>query len=283
MSEENQLGEAFGILLYYHYVPLGIGSNTDQLEVEAFMRQNCESLSLRGRVRVANDGINATLGGAMKDLKAHADAVASHPLLGAFSASHSGQSHNLRLSPSSSIDFKFALASAADPSSSISIEAKFDRLVVRRCAEVVTLGARALSSAPLAETAHHASPAEFHQLLTQGDCVLIDVRNLYETRVGSFDAPSVTTYRPPTRVFSEFPDWVDQHANELAGKRILMCCTGGVRCERASAYVKSKGAAFNDVHQLEGGIVRYLETFRDGGYFRGANFVFDSRCEKSLL
>jgi predicted sulfurtransferase len=72
--------------------------------------------------------------------------------------------------------------------------------------------------------------------------------------------------------------WVDRHAPDLAGKRILMCCTGGVRCERASAYVKSKGAEFSDVYQLDGGIVRYLEKFPDGGFFRGSNFVYDSRC-----
>ena len=89
----------------------------------------------------------------------------------------------------------------------------------------------------------------------------------------------MTTLLTGTRQFSDFPAWADAHADRLAGKRILMFCTGGVRCERASAYVRGKGAAFADVHQLQGGIARYLEALpaTAGGYFAGSNFVFDAR------
>lgn len=75
--------------------------------------------------------------------------------------------------------------------------------------------------------------------------------------------------------FSAFPQFVDRHSAEWRGKQVLMYCTGGIRCEKASAYVKSKG--LDDVAQLAGGIHRYLEEFPDGGFFKGKNFVFDQR------
>lgn len=336
-----------GVLLYYRYTPLHAPCAGD--EVEAFMRDSCEHFALRGRCRVARDGVNCTLGGEMAALRLHADAVAAHPLL--------------RPAPGErAIDFKFASAasdsmvddiddgetdhgSEATAADAMARESKFDRLVVRRCAEVVsfsngadptsTRGAALLPS--LAGTAPHASPADFHRMLVGAggssgsgsssdnlrqdgrETVLIDVRNLYESRIGTFEAPGVRTLRPPTRVFSDFPAWVDRNVADgtlRSDHRILMCCTGGVRCERASAYLRtrlesrvadtkrddksigSKGGAANgdadynghddspvlsslspasNVVQLDGGIVRYLEAFPDGGCFRGVNFVFDER------
>ncbi|GIL76485.1 hypothetical protein Vretifemale_6158 [Volvox reticuliferus] len=111
-----------------------------------------------------------------------------------------------------------------------------------------------------------------------GSVVLLDARNIYETRIGHFDAgPAVTTLDPRTRCFSDLPAWLDAHEELLRNRTVLMYCTGGVRCERASAYLREKGPEFSRVFQLSGGIQRYLERFPDGGYFRGKNFLYDDR------
>eukprot|EP00873_Tetraselmis_striata_P025221 jgi/Tetstr1/445485/TSEL_033263.t1 len=152
----------------------------------------------------------------------------------------------------------------------------------------------------------HLSPQEFHAALVErradgADTVLIDTRNCYETRIGAFECwrgaaspaaaawhgmawagrgekvPGIALEDPCTRQFSDFPAWADANAERLRGKRVMMYCTGGVRCERASAYLRSKGDGFQDVVQLSGGIQRYLEAFPTDGFFHGKKFVFDER------
>ncbi|KAH7277418.1 hypothetical protein KP509_39G049900 [Ceratopteris richardii] len=108
--------------------------------------------------------------------------------------------------------------------------------------------------------------------------IILDVRNIYETRIGKFVPPEdIECLDPQIRQYSDLPQWIDSNAERLRNKSILMYCTGGVRCEMASAYIKKKGSGFQNVFQLSGGIQRYLETFPDGGFFKGKNFVFDHR------
>ncbi|XP_073144999.1 rhodanese-like domain-containing protein 6 isoform X2 [Henckelia pumila] len=144
-------------------------------------------------------------------------------------------------------------------------------------------------SQEISNAGRHLSAAEFHSMLQNtGKClekspgsdnkmILLDARNLYETRIGKFDLPAVKTLDPEIRQYSDLPTWIDENSEQLRGNNILMYCTGGIRCEMASAYIKSKGAGFENVFQLYGGIQRYLEQFPDGGFFRGKNFVFDHR------
>lgn len=87
----------------------------------------------------------------------------------------------------------------------------------------------------------------------------------------------VITLDPGIRRFSDLPAWLDRNEHLLEDRKIMMYCTGGVRCERASAYLKDKGDGFQNVVQLHGGIQRYLEAFPTGGFFNGKNFVFDER------
>lgn len=166
----------------------------------------------------------------------------------------------------------------------------------------MTLGPRAPPAlVALPHAAPHVAPAAFQAMLlragqtpAEGATVLLDVRNVYETRVGAFAAPGVATVQPRTRAFADFPAWVDgaDARAALAGARtVLMYCTGGVRCERASSYLRSAMDAWGgpqpppEVLQLEGGITRYLHAFpssssKGEGLFRGVNFVFDERgCE----
>ena len=158
--------------------------------------------------------------------------------------------------------------------------------------------------APLEMTGNHLTPQQFHDAMADPRSVVIDVRNFNETLIGKFAPPGTPSLSssssssantgngkhktaddilsnekvldPLMRRSTEFPEWVEKNKHKLKGKKVLMYCTGGVRCERASAYVRNIG--IEDVSQLEGGIHRYLEAFpEDGGYWVGKNYTFDKR------
>eukprot|EP00873_Tetraselmis_striata_P040549 jgi/Tetstr1/460813/TSEL_000567.t1 len=203
------------------------------------------------------------LGGALSRLQEHIQAVKTHPVV-------------------AGVDIDFKLAPFNGPvSKQASQETGFQDLNVTVCTELVTLGPRA-AGVRAAQGGAHLSPQEFHAALVErradgADTVLIDTRNCYETRIGRFRVPGIALEDPCTRQFSDFPAWADANAERLRGKRVMMYCTGGVRCERASAYLRSKGDGFQDVVQLSGGIQRYLEAFPTDGFFHGKKFVFDER------
>ena len=122
-------------------------------------------------------------------------------------------------------------------------------------------------------TGKHLTPTETHELLNSKpeDLVIIDTRNDYEARIGTIPGSMI----PDKRYFREFPEYIDKHLDELKDKQVLMFCSGGIRCERASAYVKEKGIS-KEVYQIEGGIHRYIEKYPDG-HFKGTYYVFDGR------
>ena len=105
---------------------------------------------------------------------------------------------------------------------------------------------------------------------------MIDVRNYNESLIGKFNPPEGKCLDPCMRKSTEFPNWINNNKHLLEGKKILMYCTGGIRCERASAYLKTVG--LEDVNQLDGGIHRYLDAYpEDGGHWIGKNYTFDKR------
>jgi len=146
---------------------------------------------------------------------------------------------------------------------------------------------------------HHLSPQEFHDMLrtaaSSQDVVLFDARNVYETNIGSFSAPGCQLIDPKTRQFTDIPRYLVEHREDLVaaaqGKKVLMYCTGGVRCERASQLLRlvlekeppksESGCAADqlEIYQLQGGINSYLDQFPSdhGGFFHGRNFQFDER------
>ena len=133
------------------------------------------------------------------------------------------------------------------------------------------------------ETGTHLEPAQFHELLSQAkdadDLVVLDVRNRFEYAIGRFrDAVGREAVHPCMRNFTQFRDFIDREGQQqLKGKRVAMYCTGGIRCESASAYLRSKGLA-KEVYQLHGGIHKYCEAFPgENSLFKGQNFVFDRR------
>jgi predicted sulfurtransferase len=226
------------ILLYYKYVTI-----PNPLEIQNWQKELCSRLGLTGRILLAHEGINGTVGGSDEATQAYIQAMNEHPLFGG-------------------IDFKTAPGGAD----------AFPRMKISVKKEIVHLGIDP-QELTVKDTAQHLTPEEVHDLLSKApeDLVIIDTRNSYETAVGKFQ----NAIDPQTRYFRQFPKWVDDNVDSLKDKTVFMYCTGGVRCERASAYITTKNIA-KKVYQLEGGIHRYIEKYPNG-HFRGKNYVFDNR------
>jgi predicted sulfurtransferase len=162
----------------------------------------------------------------------------------------------------STIDFKEAPGCADD----------FPRLHIVVRDEIVRLGIPS-SVINARDGGTHLKPSEAHALIAAhpNDLVILDARNAAESAIGTFEG----SIRPPINHFRELPQYIDQHAALFQDKQVLMHCTGGIRCERASSYLKQHTKA-RVVYQMEGGIHRYVEQFPNG-FFRGKNYVFDRR------
>ena len=213
----------------------------DSAAIRTALEARARALGIRGTLLVAGEGINGTIAGAPEAVDAMVATIRSLPGCAG-------------LAP------KYADAAAMP----------FHRLKVRLKREIVTLGVAGIDAARDAGT--YVSPADWNALADDPDTVVIDTRNGYEVAVGSFAG----AIDPGTDAFRDFPAWVDAHRDELAGKRIAMFCTGGIRCEKATALMKAEG--FDDVHHLDGGILRYLEEVPEGeSRWRGECFVFDER------
>jgi UPF0176 protein len=155
------------------------------------------------------------------------------------------------------------------PRRSPGIARAFGRLKVKVKREVVTMGAPLDPALP---TGTKVAPGDWNALIAAPDVALIDTRNGFEVAMGSFPG----AIDPATRAFGDFPGWWAANAPALAGKRIAMFCTGGIRCEKASRWLLAQGVP--EVLQLEGGILTYLETVPEGeNRWQGACFVFDGR------
>ena len=226
------------ILLFYKYVDLEY-----QKQVQKWLQKLCADLRLTGRIIVAHEGINATVGGSEKNTEIFKKALEKDQRF-------------------TNIDFKESEGG----------EQCFPRMRIIVKNEIVYLGLD-----PKTVTAKnggkHLTPEETHNLIAQkpDDLVILDARNDYEWRIGAFEG----AIKPDIEHFRQFPKFVDDNLEQFKDKQVLMYCTGGIRCERASTYLKEKGVAKN-VYQILGGIHRYAEQFPDG-FFRGKNYVFDDR------
>ena len=132
------------------------------------------------------------------------------------------------------------------------------------------MGVEALD--PLADAGAYVEPAAWNALIADPDTLVVDTRNDYEVALGSFK----NAVDPNTANFREFPLWVERNRAALEGRKVAMYCTGGIRCEKATAYVRSLGIA--EVYHLKGGILKYLETVPENeSLWQGECFVFDER------
>ncbi len=146
----------------------------------------------------------------------------------------------------------------------------FHRMKVRLKKEIVTMGISDID--PLEGTGAYVEPGDWNALIADEDTVVVDTRNDYEIAIGTFER----AIDPHTATFREFPEWVERNHNLLAGKKVAMFCTGGIRCEKATAYVRSLG--LGEVYHLKGGILKYLEDVPpEESLWRGECFVFDER------
>ncbi|MEM0988824.1 MAG: rhodanese-related sulfurtransferase [Pseudomonadota bacterium] len=145
----------------------------------------------------------------------------------------------------------------------------FRKLKVRLKREIVTLGQ---PTDPTARVGTYVAPEDWNQVVQDPDTVVIDTRNDYEVAIGRFDG----ALDPETASFGEFPDWWAANSERLAGKRVAMYCTGGIRCEKASSWLLDQGVP--EVLHLKGGILKYLEDVPAAeSSWRGECFVFDDR------
>lgn len=205
----------------------------------------CVAQGVKGTLLLAREGINGTIAGSDTAI----DAVLAH----------------VRALPGcAAIDVKFSHAAAMP----------FHRMKVRLKREIVTMGQPDID--PLAGVGHYVAPTEWNDLIADPDTVLIDTRNDYEVAIGTFRG----AIDPQTRSFSEFPDWFRAKRAEIEAEgrtpKIAMFCTGGIRCEKSTAFAKAEGV--EQVYHLKGGILAYLEQVpQDRSLWDGECFVFDER------
>jgi UPF0176 protein len=202
-----------------------------------FMNEN----EIRGTVLVANEGINGTISGS----RAHVDALLKY----------------LRSDP------RFA---DLDHKESYTDDCPFLRTKVRLKKEIVTLGVEGVDPNKIVGT--YVDPKEWNDLIAREDVVLVDTRNDYEYQIGSFKQ----ALNPDTTSFREFPAYVEANLDPKRNKKVAMFCTGGIRCEKATSYMKMQG--FEEVYHLKGGILKYLEEVDPKeSLWEGECFVFDDR------
>jgi UPF0176 protein len=146
----------------------------------------------------------------------------------------------------------------------------FYRTKVRLKKEIVTLGIEGID--PLHTVGTYVDPKQWNELISDPETVLIDTRNDYEVQIGTFK----NAVNPKTESFREFPEYVEKNLDPSKHRKVAMFCTGGIRCEKSTAYLKELG--FDDVYHLKGGILKYLEEVpADESMWEGECFVFDNR------
>ena len=206
----------------------------------------CCAQAVKGTLLLAPEGINGTIAGAD-------DAIARV------------LDHVRQLVGEANLEVKFSRAEVQP----------FHRMKVRIKREIVTMGEPDID--PLQTVGHYVEPADWNALISEPGTILIDTRNDYEVAVGTFQG----AINPKTTTFREFPSWFRAERERLlrdgAQPKIAMFCTGGIRCEKATAFLK--GLGLEDVYHLQGGILKYLETVpQEQSLWEGECFVFDQRA-----
>lgn len=202
-----------------------------------FMEEN----GIRGTLLLASEGINGTVAGSATAIDALLERLQSDPCL-------------------TDLDYK----KSYDDSN------PFYRTKVRLKKEIVTLGIEGID--PLRSVGTYVEAKDWNDLIRDPETLLIDTRNDYEVGIGSFR----NAVNPHTESFREFPEYVEKHLDPAKQKKVAMFCTGGIRCEKSTAYLKELG--FENVYHLKGGILKYLEEVpMDESMWEGECFVFDNR------
>lgn len=253
-------GTTYEVVLFYNYADV-----RDPAGLLARARDACAGAGAVGRLRVAPEGVNGTFA-----VPGNGDGGATRGLIQTL--------ERLDDVAFRGVDWKVSVAGAAAGAPFVDLKTELRDVI---CSHGPEIPAGAKYTAEFG--GKHLGPEEFDAALREAaedpEAVVIDVRNGYEAAVGRFEHPRLLN--PQTRSFSEWPVWVRRNREALKDKRVLMYCTGGIRCEKASAFLRATGVS-DRVEQLQGGIHRYLEHFPDGGHcWKGENFVFDKRIGMS--
>lgn len=226
----------FTVAALYRFAPFD-----DPAALRAPLLDLCAAQGVKGTLLLAREGVNGTIAGSAEGIAA----VVAH----------------IRALPGcAELDVKYSSAAAMP----------FQRLKVRLKKEIVTMKVPGVD--PAREVGAYVAPADWNAVIDDPDTIVIDTRNDFEVGYGSFAG----AVNPQTKSFGDFPGWWRDHAADLAGKRVAMFCTGGIRCEKSTAFLKSEGVA--DVVHLKGGILAYLEQIPEAdSRWQGSCFVFDER------
>jgi len=205
----------------------------------------CESRNVKGLILLAREGINSTIAGSPDDVHAVLAHLRADPLL-------------------ADLQHKESFAD----------KAPFYRMKVRLKKEIVTMQVDGISPTHMAGT--YVKPEDWNALISDPEVVVVDTRNDYEVEIGTFAG----AINPHIKSFAELPQWVQQSEQLTAGggkkPKVAMFCTGGIRCEKSTAYMRTQG--YEEVYHLEGGILKYLETVAPAqSLWQGECFVFDER------
>lgn len=213
----------------------------DYQDIREPLQTFCQEQDIKGTLLLANEGINGTVAGTRSAIDA---------LLGFFKK-------DPRLAD---VEYKESFAE----------ENPFYRMKVKLKREIVTLGVEGID--PNQTVGTYVKPEDWNALISDPDVVLVDTRNDYEVGIGTFKG----AVDPHTKTFREFPDYVHNNLDPNKNKKVAMFCTGGIRCEKASAFMLKEG--FEEVYHLQGGILKYLEEVpQDESLWQGECFVFDNR------
>jgi UPF0176 protein len=230
----------YKVAAFYQFAAL-----PDFRELREPLRAICAGLKLKGSVLLAQEGINGTLAGSVNAIDGLVRELRDGSLFG-------GRLDNLEL--------KFSAATAMP----------FQRLKIRLKKEIVTLGDAATD--PTRQVGIYVDPADWNALIATPDTLVIDTRNAFEVAMGTFPG----AVDPGIKSFGQFREFAARHLDPAKHRKLAMFCTGGIRCEKASAYLLARG--FTEVYHLKGGILKYLEAVPEAeSRWRGECFVFDDR------
>jgi UPF0176 protein len=210
-------------------------------KIQKPLKKFMELLNVRGTLLLAREGINGTIAGEKTNIEEVLAYLQSDKRL-------------------ADISYKY----------SYSVKPPFNRLKVKLKKEIVTLGISDID--PTHSSGTYVKPSDWNEFINDPEVILIDTRNNYEYEIGSFKG----AINPNTETFREFPSYTKNNLEKYRNKKIAMFCTGGIRCEKSTAYLKSEG--FENVYHLQGGILKYLEEIEEAeSLWEGECFVFDDR------
>lgn len=224
------------VATFYKFVRLA-----DFAQQQDVLLSYCREQEIKGTILLAEEGINGTIAGSRSAIDAVLAFLRSDPRL-------------------ADLEHKESYTDLPP----------FDRLKVRLKQEIVPLGVPEID--PNDQVGTYVSPEDWNQLISDPDVIVIDTRNEYEVAIGTFKGAQ----NPQTRAFRQFPDYVRHHLDPNQHKKVAMFCTGGIRCEKASAFMLAQG--FQEVYHLQGGILKYLEKVpAENSLWQGECYVFDQR------